>query len=349
YWVSQGNKWCDFCKIYIANNPLSIRTRELGQRHKDNVAKRLATMRKESAAWEKEQKEAARAVKEIEAKSYQNDLASFQRADTSDGLQSNKKITDEAQCSAATRNEDGAAPKPIVGRAPGLVISTPLNPMRAVKGAQSSVAVKRTKRVGEKAKVISEEEAEALKAREAAGKRMEEGEKPLTGLYKSHMKLATQEFCISPQSAVPQSKSRSYVWTMFETSTTWLLFHRFPQFLPADPTALSVPEGGRQRNPLSISSYRLQAEPPKHNPVTLQHHAQNRGGRRRGAPPFSIDLVSSIVPTTHLYQFALFGVGSFDMEITRLFDAFMWLDTAFSHVFDLCELHTKTYGSTIPL
>ncbi|CAL9127204.1 unnamed protein product, partial [Musa textilis] len=60
-WVSQGNKWCDFCKIYIANNTLSIRTRELGQRHKDNVAKRLATMRKESAAWEKEQKEAARA------------------------------------------------------------------------------------------------------------------------------------------------------------------------------------------------------------------------------------------------------------------------------------------------
>lgn len=37
-------------------------------------------------------------------KSYQNDLASFQRVDTSDGLQSNKTITDEAQCSAATRN-----------------------------------------------------------------------------------------------------------------------------------------------------------------------------------------------------------------------------------------------------
>lgn len=28
--------------------------------------------------------------------SYQNDLASFQRVDTIDGLQSNKKITDEA-------------------------------------------------------------------------------------------------------------------------------------------------------------------------------------------------------------------------------------------------------------
>ncbi|KAF3774301.1 WW domain-binding protein 4 [Nymphaea thermarum] len=67
YWVSQGNKWCDFCKIYIANNNLSIRTHELGQRHKDNVAKRLSTMRKESAAKEKEKKDAERALEHIEA------------------------------------------------------------------------------------------------------------------------------------------------------------------------------------------------------------------------------------------------------------------------------------------
>lgn len=70
YWVSQGNKWCEFCKIYIANNNLSIRTHELGQRHKDNVAKRLANMRKEGAAREKEQKEAARALEQIETVSY---------------------------------------------------------------------------------------------------------------------------------------------------------------------------------------------------------------------------------------------------------------------------------------
>nr|XP_018684889.1 PREDICTED: zinc finger protein ZOP1-like isoform X2 [Musa acuminata subsp. malaccensis] len=260
YWVSQGKKWCDFCKTYIANNPLSIRTHELGQRHKDNVAKRLATMRKESSAREKEQKEAARALKEIVAKakkSYQNDLASFQRVDTSDGLQSNKTITDEALCSAATRNEAGA---------PGLVISTPLNPMRAVKGAQSSVTVKRRKMDDEKAKVISKEEAEALKAMEAATKRMEEShtdisfvkqnhfiyciewyvtlclfdwasnERTTTSQYNpchvicsclvliSHMKLAVQEFCISPQSAVPHSKSRSYVWTLFKASMALLLF-----------------------------------------------------------------------------------------------------------------------------
>ncbi|URE49535.1 U1 zinc finger [Musa troglodytarum] len=167
----------------------SYRTHELGQRHKDNVAKRLATMRKESAAREKEQKAAARALKEIETKaerSYQKDLASFQRVDTSTGLDSNKKKTDEAQCSAATTNENGAASKSKGGPAPGLVISTPLNPTRAVKGKPSSVAVNKRKRDDGKAKAISKEEAEALKAREAARKRMEEREKPFMGLYKSY-------------------------------------------------------------------------------------------------------------------------------------------------------------------
>lgn len=67
YWVSQGNKWCDFCKIFISNNPSSIRNHELGQRHKDNVAKRLNTMREQKVAKEKEQKEAARAFEQIEA------------------------------------------------------------------------------------------------------------------------------------------------------------------------------------------------------------------------------------------------------------------------------------------
>lgn len=67
YWVSQGNKWCDICKIYISNNPSSIRNHELGQRHKDNVEKRLTTMRKDSAAKEKEKKDAAKALEQIEA------------------------------------------------------------------------------------------------------------------------------------------------------------------------------------------------------------------------------------------------------------------------------------------
>jgi hypothetical protein len=67
YWVSQGNKWCDVCKIYISNNPSSIRNHELGTRHKDNVTKRLANMRKENAAKDKEHKETVNALEQIEA------------------------------------------------------------------------------------------------------------------------------------------------------------------------------------------------------------------------------------------------------------------------------------------
>jgi hypothetical protein len=77
YWVSQGNKWCDFCKIYIANNSFSIRTHELGKRHKDNVTKRLSTMQKESEAKEKEQQQAARALQQIEAVSSQIRIFSY--------------------------------------------------------------------------------------------------------------------------------------------------------------------------------------------------------------------------------------------------------------------------------
>ncbi|KAH9608546.1 hypothetical protein KSS87_016407 [Heliosperma pusillum] len=67
--------------------------------------------------------------------------------------------------------------------APGLVITGSLNPTRSVKGAPSSVSVGKRKRLGEKPKAVSEEESTALKAREAARKRVEEREKSLLGLY----------------------------------------------------------------------------------------------------------------------------------------------------------------------
>lgn len=66
YWVSQGNKWCDFCKIYLSNNPASIRNHELGTRHKDNVAKKLADMRKDKTAKDKKEKESLKLLEQIE-------------------------------------------------------------------------------------------------------------------------------------------------------------------------------------------------------------------------------------------------------------------------------------------
>ncbi|MFQ6630239.1 hypothetical protein Gotur_008050 [Gossypium turneri] len=236
-------------------------------------------MRKESAAKEKEQKDAARALEQIEAKakrSYQKDVASFEARDSSDqaldgqevlleylhntkagfihlclmvellslgyiwkmnldadwdhdsssgyyynqnnGLYYDPKsgfyysdaigrwVTQEeayskVQASSNTKSRDPILKKPFptsgtgpvsdsksVAKsqnktAPGPVISATLNPMRSVKGASSSLAVKR-KRQDEKPKAVSKEEAAALKAREAAKKRVEEREKPLLGLYK---------------------------------------------------------------------------------------------------------------------------------------------------------------------
>ncbi|KAJ6795111.1 zinc finger protein ZOP1 [Iris pallida] len=79
--------------------------------------------------------------------------------------------------------DEGAGSKSKGGPALGVVVSSSLNQLRSVKGAaQSSIAVNKRKRENEKTKVISKEEAGALKAREAAKKRMEEREKPLMGL-----------------------------------------------------------------------------------------------------------------------------------------------------------------------
>ncbi|KGN43944.1 uncharacterized protein LOC101207712 isoform X3 [Cucumis sativus] len=249
YWVSQGNKWCDFCKIFISNNPSTIRNHELGQRHKDNVAKKLANMRKENAAKDKEQKEAVRAIEQIEAKanrSYQKDIANFREARDSHALpvdvqetgdekweldstsgyyynESNgfyydsnsgfyysdaigKWVTQEeahsspqffldskhkkpilakpSSASASTAIKDKNVDKGEGGPPPGLVVSASLNPKRSIKGAPSSIAVGKRKRPDEKQKAISEEEKAALKAREAAKKRVEKREKPLLGLYR---------------------------------------------------------------------------------------------------------------------------------------------------------------------
>lgn len=202
-------------------------------------------MRKESAAKEKEQQEAARALEQIEAKaqrSYQKDVAKFEAAreshapdvqgdgqewefDSSSGYyyhQTNgfyydpksgfyysdaigKWVTQEeayasphfsanaahkgpavkkpTSASLSKSVEDGRANKSQSGPAPGPVVS-PSNPMRSTKAAPSSLALgKRKKAPDAKSKVMSEEEKAALRAREAARKRVEAREKPLLGLY----------------------------------------------------------------------------------------------------------------------------------------------------------------------
>ena len=85
---------------------------------------------------------------------------------------------------AGSASESKVSSNSQAGPAPGPVVSRSLNPARSVKGAPSSLALNKRKRQEGKPKVISQEEAAALKAREAARKRVEEREKPLFGLYK---------------------------------------------------------------------------------------------------------------------------------------------------------------------
>ncbi|CAN0878966.1 Zinc finger protein ZOP1 [Linum grandiflorum] len=238
YWVSQGKKWCDFCKIFIANNPSSIRNHDLGQKHKDNVAQRLATMRKDNIAKDKAEKAAASALEQIEAKakrSYQKDVENLKEAgdaraldfqedskekwdyDSATGYYYNSKnglhydsnsgfyysdsigkwVTQpEAYAAVKASSGETHKTKPSVpavrsdspatsGPPPGRVVSASLNPTRSVKGAASKVTVvNKRKRDENKPKVLTQEDKAALKAREAAKKRVEEREKGLLGLYK---------------------------------------------------------------------------------------------------------------------------------------------------------------------
>ncbi|CAI9104373.1 OLC1v1003031C2 [Oldenlandia corymbosa var. corymbosa] len=214
-------------------------------------------MREDKVAKDKEEKQAARALEQIEAKakrSYQKDMASFQQArnsnlealvsqedgegatggfsgewelDSSTGYYYNKsggcyydansgfyytealgKWVTQEEALASIRQSSGSIQKKLVlskpssavfgssasggksvassqsAPAPGPVVSGTLNPMRNVKGAPSKLAVNKRKRQNDKPKVVSAEEAAALKAREAARKRVEEREKSLLGLYK---------------------------------------------------------------------------------------------------------------------------------------------------------------------
>lgn len=194
-------------------------------------------MRKESAAKEKQQKEAAKALEQIEEKAkrcYQKDMVSFQQAhkssSNSSALQDSAPDKSVFSATSGEWEHDAASgyyynlaggyhydpnsclyyssslgkwvtqevafpssrlPKADTAKlkgdkAPSLVVSSSLNPMRSVKGSPSSIAVNKRKREGDKTKVISKEETEALKAREAARKRVDDREKPMLGLYRSY-------------------------------------------------------------------------------------------------------------------------------------------------------------------
>ncbi|XP_076766089.1 uncharacterized protein LOC143432964 isoform X2 [Xylocopa sonorina] len=66
YWKSQGRKFCDFCKCWIADNKPSIDFHEGGKKHKENVSKRLKEIHKNSAKQAKQNKKIEDDIKRME-------------------------------------------------------------------------------------------------------------------------------------------------------------------------------------------------------------------------------------------------------------------------------------------
>ncbi|XP_050450584.1 WW domain-binding protein 4 [Cataglyphis hispanica] len=66
YWKSQGRKFCDFCKCWIADNKPSIDFHEGGKKHKENVSKRLKEIYKNSAKQAKQNKKFENDLKKME-------------------------------------------------------------------------------------------------------------------------------------------------------------------------------------------------------------------------------------------------------------------------------------------
>ncbi|GAQ85179.1 hypothetical protein KFL_002220230 [Klebsormidium nitens] len=78
YWVSQKQHFCEYCKTFIANNAASKGMHENGLRHKENVAKRLADMRRRNVVEKREKEQVDRDLERIEWKArrqYEKDLA----------------------------------------------------------------------------------------------------------------------------------------------------------------------------------------------------------------------------------------------------------------------------------
>lgn len=66
YWKSQGRKFCDFCKCWIADNKPSIDFHEGGKKHKENVSKRLKEIHKNSTKQAKQNKKFEDDLKKME-------------------------------------------------------------------------------------------------------------------------------------------------------------------------------------------------------------------------------------------------------------------------------------------
>lgn len=113
YWKSQGRKFCDFCKCWIADNKPSIDFHEGGKKHKENVSKRLKEIHKNSAKQAKQNKKIENDIKKMEnaaMAAYLKDVENNTRDLTADKIiqeKANKRDKKDANSDhASTANRD---------------------------------------------------------------------------------------------------------------------------------------------------------------------------------------------------------------------------------------------------
>ncbi|XP_011564839.3 WW domain-binding protein 4 [Plutella xylostella] len=112
YWKSQGRKYCEFCKCWIADNKVSVSFHENGKRHKEAVAKHISQVTKRSAKDFKQKEKMDDEIKKMEAAAmaaYLKDVENNVDADlTSQTL--NQMLND----AGGSAQGDTKAPAPIV-------------------------------------------------------------------------------------------------------------------------------------------------------------------------------------------------------------------------------------------
>ncbi|KAM6893905.1 LOW QUALITY PROTEIN: WW domain-binding protein 4 [Xenentodon cancila] len=82
YWKSQPRKFCQYCKCWIADNKPSIDFHERGKNHKENVAAKIAEIKKKSIEKAKQEERMSKdfaAMEEAALKAYQEDLKRMER------------------------------------------------------------------------------------------------------------------------------------------------------------------------------------------------------------------------------------------------------------------------------
>ncbi|KAK9809285.1 hypothetical protein WJX73_000889 [Symbiochloris irregularis] len=86
FWKSNPMYWCEYCKVWMQDNPQARATHEKGIKHKDNVARKLRQMRQNADKAARDERLATDSMDGIEArarKQYERDLQEAQEAQRS--------------------------------------------------------------------------------------------------------------------------------------------------------------------------------------------------------------------------------------------------------------------------